>query len=52
MSENGQAVAEFLKGHPRVSNVRYPGLVEDNGYSIAVGQMDHGFGGMLAFEGR
>jgi cystathionine beta-lyase len=46
---NAQCVAEFLRGHSRVSAVHYPGLVEHPGHSIARDQMD-GYGGMLSFE--
>jgi len=48
-NENGQRIAEFLRGHPRVSAVHYPGLTDDPGHGIARRQMD-GFGGMLSFE--
>ena len=50
MSENALAIAEFLEKHPRVEKVYYPGLESDPGHKIACGQMEKGFGGMLAFE--
>lgn len=46
---NAQCVAEFLRGHSRVSAVYYPGLAEHPGHAIARDQMD-GYGGMLSFE--
>jgi cystathionine gamma-synthase len=43
------AVARFLREHPKVSRVRYPGLEDDPGHEVAARQMD-GFGGMVSFE--
>jgi cystathionine gamma-synthase len=43
------AVARFLREHPKVSTVRYPGLEDDPGHVVATRQMD-GFGGMVSFE--
>ncbi len=45
---NGQAVAEFLANHPRVSKVYYPGLETHSYYSVAKQQMK-GFGGLITF---
>src|SRR5205807_3428053 len=39
---------EFLRGHPRVARVLYPGLPDHPGHGIAAGQMS-GFGGMVSF---
>jgi cystathionine beta-lyase/cystathionine gamma-synthase len=50
MSENALEIAVFLKNHPKVKNVYYPGLETDIGHSIALRQMRNGFGGMLAFD--
>lgn len=50
MSENAMAIAKFLKGHPKITNLRYPGLPSDSSYKIARKQMTNGFGGMLAFD--
>jgi cystathionine beta-lyase/cystathionine gamma-synthase len=50
MSRNGQAVAEALRGHPRISRLLYPGLPEHPGHAVAARQMRNGFGGMLAFD--
>jgi len=47
--ENAIAVANYLKGHTRVSRVFYPGLESHPGYKIARKQMK-GFGGVVSFE--
>jgi cystathionine beta-lyase/cystathionine gamma-synthase len=46
---NGQALAEFLAGHPRVKQVLYPGLPAHPQHDLAKRQM-RGFGGMLTFD--
>lgn len=46
--ENAQKLATFLKKHPKVTWVNYPGLPEHPQYEIAKSQMD-GFGAMIAF---
>jgi cystathionine gamma-synthase len=48
-NENGQAVAEFLAGHPRVEKVYYPGLPTHPTYEIARRTMK-GFGGLITFQ--
>lgn len=48
-SENGMVVAKFLKKHPEVSWVRYPGLEDDPAYPVAKKQLTKGFGGMVVF---
>ncbi len=50
MSANAIAIAEFLNSHPKISNIRYPGLENDEGYGIASKQMRKGYGGLLAFD--
>jgi cystathionine gamma-synthase len=45
---NGQAVAEFLAGHPRVEKVYYPGLPSHPHYEIARQQF-RGCGGLVTF---
>jgi cystathionine gamma-synthase len=50
-SENGATVARFLKAHPAVERVHYPGLEDHPGHAVAARQMS-GFGGMLSFEVR
>ncbi|MBK9270973.1 MAG: cystathionine gamma-synthase [Saprospiraceae bacterium] len=47
--ENAKAIAEFLKTHPRVSRVLYPGFSDHPGHEIAKKQM-RGFGGMVSFD--
>ncbi len=51
-NENAMAIARYLKGHPQVSKVYYPGLEDHPGHEIAREQMKGGFGGMLSFETR
>ena len=48
-AENAIAIAEFLKDHPKVSDVFYPGLPSHPGYEIAKKQMD-GYGGVVSFK--
>jgi O-acetylhomoserine (thiol)-lyase len=47
--ENAFEVARFLKEHPKVEWVRYPGLEEDPTYPIASKYLKNGFGGMVVF---
>ena len=46
--ENAQIVAEMLRAHPNVKEVRYPGLPEHPGHEIAARQM-RAPGGMISF---
>ncbi|HBM17306.1 MAG TPA: cystathionine gamma-synthase [Lentisphaeria bacterium] len=46
---NALAVANYLKIHPRVVKVNYPGLKEHPQYELARKQMS-GFSGMISFE--
>ncbi|HZB25052.1 MAG TPA: PLP-dependent aspartate aminotransferase family protein [Vicinamibacterales bacterium] len=46
---NGQALAEFLAGHRKVTRVLYPGLPDHPQHALATRQM-RGFGGMLTFD--
>jgi len=48
-SENALKVAEYLKKHPKVSWVRYPGLKDDPTYATANKYLKSGFGGMVVF---
>lgn len=48
-SENALAVARFLKNHPSVSWVVYPGLEDDAGYPVASRYLKAGFGGLVGF---
>lgn len=47
--ENGSAVANYLKEHPKVANVYWPGFKDHPNHDIAKSQMS-GFGGMLSFS--
>ena len=47
--ENGRAVANFLKKHPKVGAVYYPGLEDHPSYAVAKKQMKD-FGGMVSFR--
>ncbi|MBC6606480.1 cystathionine gamma-synthase [Hymenobacter sp. BT188] len=46
--ENGRAIAEFLKSHPKVEKVYWPGFAEHPNHDIAAKQMND-FGGMISF---
>ena len=48
-SENALAVAEFLRSHPKVEWVRYPGLPDDPAGTLARKYLKNGFGGMVVF---
>jgi O-acetylhomoserine (thiol)-lyase len=47
--ENATSVARFLKTHPKVSWVRYPGLEDDPAYPAASKYLKNGFGAMVVF---
>jgi cystathionine gamma-synthase len=49
--DNAERVVEFLGGHPKVTEVLYPGLLEHAGHDIAAKQMRR-FGGMVSFRVR
>ncbi|MEO9869468.1 cystathionine gamma-synthase [Ekhidna sp.] len=46
--ENGEAVAKYLKDHPKVDKVFWPGFEDHPNHDIAKRQM-RGFGGMISF---
>jgi cystathionine gamma-lyase len=48
-SENAREIAEFLEAHPKVTEVRYPGLESFPQHELAKKQAS-GFGAMLWFE--
>ncbi|MCP4884914.1 MAG: cystathionine gamma-synthase [Flavobacteriales bacterium] len=50
-SENGRAIAHYLKNHPKVGKVYWPGFEDHPNHDIAKSQMS-GFGGMLSFSLR
>lgn len=47
--ENGLAVARYLKNHPKISFVTYPGLEGDKYYSLAKKYMPSGTCGVVSF---
>jgi cystathionine beta-lyase/cystathionine gamma-synthase len=47
--ENGAKIAEYLKNHPKIKTVYYPGLKDHPFHEIAKKQMHGGFGGMVSF---
>jgi O-acetylhomoserine (thiol)-lyase len=51
-SANALAVAQWLKKHPKVAWVRYPGLTDDPTYPLAAKYLKKGFGGMVVFGTR
>jgi len=48
-SQNAMTVAEFLRQHPKVTWVRYPGLPDDPAHHTAKKYLKNGFGGMVVF---
>ena len=46
--ENGKAVAEYLKSHPKIEKVYWPGFEDHPNHDIAKKQMKD-FGGMISF---
>jgi cystathionine beta-lyase len=48
-SENGRKVANFLKGHPKVDKIYWPGFEDHPGHQVAKKQMKD-FGGMVSFS--
>jgi cystathionine beta-lyase/cystathionine gamma-synthase len=47
--ENGEKIAHWLRQHPKVGKVYWPGFEDHPGHAIAKKQM-RGFGGMISFE--
>jgi O-acetylhomoserine (thiol)-lyase len=47
--ENALKIAQYLKTHPKVAWVRYPGLPDDPTYPVASKYLKNGFGGMVVF---
>jgi cystathionine beta-lyase len=45
---NGRKIAEFLKAHPKIGKVYWPGFTDHPNHAIAKSQM-RDFGGMLSF---
>ena len=48
-SENALQAAKYLKDHPQVAWVRYPGLEDDPTFPTAVKYLKKGYGGMVVF---
>lgn len=48
-NQTGLAIARFLKDHPKIDTVFYPGLETHDKHDIARSQM-RGFGGMMSFS--
>jgi cystathionine beta-lyase/cystathionine gamma-synthase len=48
-SENAETIAHYLKAHPRVSKVYYPGFSDHPNHAVAKRQMRM-FGGMVSFD--
>lgn len=46
--ENGETIAHFLRNHPKVDKVYWPGFTDHPNHDIAKQQM-RGFGGMMSF---
>jgi cystathionine gamma-synthase len=49
-SAGALTLARRLQSHPRIEQVRYPGLQDSPDHSLATRQMDGGFGGMLSIQ--
>lgn len=47
--DNAERIAEFLSGHPKVTEVIYPGLPGHPGHEVAKRQMRR-YGGMISFR--
>jgi O-acetylhomoserine (thiol)-lyase len=48
-SANALVIASYLKAHPLVSWVTYPGLLTDPNHQIAARYLKRGFGGLIGF---
>jgi|TARA_B110001469_G_C9631621_1_gene316011 cystathionine gamma-lyase len=49
--ENGKVIAHFLRNHPKIDNVYWPGFEDHPNHDIAKKQMND-FGGMISFTIR
>jgi cystathionine beta-lyase/cystathionine gamma-synthase len=49
--ENGEKIAYYLRNHPKVGKVYWPGFEDHPNHAVAKKQM-RGFGGMISFELR
>jgi cystathionine beta-lyase/cystathionine gamma-synthase len=48
-SENGEKIAHWLRAHPKVAKVYWPGFEDHPNHDVAKKQM-RGYGGMISFE--
>lgn len=48
--DNANVLAQWLKTHPRVKTVNYPGLSDSPSHLLAKQYLTNGFGGVLSFE--
>ena len=48
-NSNAILISEFLKNHPKIKKVRYPGLKSDPNHELAKSQMN-GYGGIISIE--
>jgi len=48
--DNALELAQWLKKHPKVEFVDYPGLTDSPYHSLAKKYLKHGFGGVLSFK--
>ncbi|PCE62857.1 cystathionine gamma-synthase [Sediminicola luteus] len=46
--QNGAGIANYLKTHPKIESVYWPGFEDHPNHNVAKAQMD-GFGGMISF---
>jgi len=49
-SENAFAVAKFLKGHPAINWVSYPGFEDDPSHAVAAKYLKGGYGALIGFS--
>ena len=50
MSDAAQVVASYLRCHPRVADIRYPGLKNDPSFAIAARTLVGGFGPLVDYR--
>ncbi len=48
--DNALEIAKWLKSHPQVERVSYPGLEDNTYHQLAKKYLKNGFGGVLSFE--
>lgn len=46
-SDAAQVIAAYLRCHPKVAQLRYPGLREDPSFEVAARTLQHGFGPLI-----